>query len=60
MNIKYDQVKEMYREAFDRGERDYERGLKRCESPFKTDNATYQNERWLAGYDNAAEYDKAR
>ncbi len=54
-----DQMQQMYREAFERGERDFERGLKRSDNPFKTDNATYMAREWLAGYNNASDAYKA-
>lgn len=45
----------LYREATERGMRDFERGVPRDANPFEPDYATEQPERWREGWDNAQE-----
>lgn len=48
----------MYREATERGMRDYERGVPRNHNPHKADKATDCAKRWYEGWDNSYEADR--
>lgn len=46
---------DLYREANERGMRDFDRGVELADNPFKEDKATEQAARWREGWLNAYE-----